>query len=1001
MGNSKYDAGSIKVLKGLEAIRKRPGMYIGGTGANGVYRLFREILDNAVDEYQAGYNKSIYVWWKQDQVWIGDAGRGMPVEKHPEEKISTLTVLFTMTHAGGKFDASAYKTSSGLHGVGIKATNALSDWLEVYTKRKGQWWCQKFERGKPKDVPKKVDISKLPKFLKGANKMSTIIGFSPDTSLMSTKTVNRKRIAEEIEDLSYLCPGLLFKLFLVDEGKKKQWMTKDGIRQFVDEEYTSTYQKSPFYASTKDGRIEVALKWTNQEESEVFSYVNCSFTDEGGTHLNGLNKAASSVLRRYGSELDASDLRAGMCGIIHVRMNDPVYRGQTKNELTNEDIEKEVYQFVKHELDLYFKKHTSVANHIIKRAKILANARNKANVAKQALKEVKIEKKGKKGIMPGKLVEAPNCSPKERELFIVEGESAGGCLVGCTKIPLANGRKVSMKYLEKHRESLKDNPHYTYSVDTETGFVTVGKITDAFKTKKVKILAEVELDNGEVFRCTPDHPLLGRSLEFISAKKSEGKSFLPFSIHENAWRNKYPCLYQPFYKELGIRHQTPVHHIAYIEHVRSIPKEARKSGFNIHHVDGDTRNNYPDNLRLLKISSHVKKHVDRSYLSDLARDQWASEDFRLMHSAKAKEQWRDKEKRAKLISGLRDSWSDPERNEKVSKSLKTYFSNPLNLKKHSDNMRKVMSKGDVQKKVHGPRVERTYRASLAICKAVLSAGLPLEDKHYRAYREQLSSSGSLEARGLQYLSNVRQKYFEGSQSKLLKAIEHWNHKVVRVSKIVLEEPVWVYDLTIERYHNFALSAGIFVHNSVKLARDNKYQEVLPLRGKIPNALRTKPAKFLGNEEISAINTAVGTHVGQKCRVQNCRYNKIMILTDADPDGKHIAALLIAYFGKYMPDVIKAGKLYVVDSPLYRGYSKNKYAFGFSIDEVRKKFPKGATVQITRLKGHGEANPEQVENYALNPKTRKLIQVKWKSDSMEMITQVLGNDTTYRKELLGV
>lgn len=615
MGNSKYDAGSIKVLKGLEAIRKRPGMYIGGTGANGVYRLFREILDNAVDEYQAGYNKSIYVWWKQDQVWIGDAGRGMPVEEHPEEKISTLTVLFTMTHAGGKFDASAYKTSSGLHGVGIKATNALSEWLEVYTKRKGQWWCQKFERGKPKDVPKKVDISKLPKFLKGANKMSTIIGFSPDTSLMSTKTVNRKRIAEEIEDLSYLCPGLLFKLFLVDEGKKKQWMTKDGIRQFVDEEYTSTYQKSPFYASTKDGRIEVALKWTNQEESEVFSYVNCSFTDEGGTHLKGLNKAASSVLRRYGSELDASDLRAGMCGIIHVRMNDPVYRGQTKNELTNEDIEKEVYQFVKRELDLYFKKHTSVANHIIKRAKILANARNKANVAKQALKEVKIEKKGKKGIMPGKLVEAPNCSPKERELFIVEGESAGG--------------------------------------------------------------------------------------------------------------------------------------------------------------------------------------------------------------------------------------------------------------------------------------------------------------------------------------------------------------------------------------------------SVKLARDNKYQEVLPLRGKIPNALRTKPAKFLGNEEISAINTAVGTHVGQKCRVQNCRYNKIMILTDADPDGKHIAALLIAYFGKYMPDVIKAGKLYVVDSPLYRGYNKNKYAFGFSIDEVRKKFPKGATVQITRLKGHGEANPEQVENYALNPKTRKLIQVKWKSDSMEMITQVLGNDTTYRKELLGV
>lgn len=772
MSKNRYDEKSIKGLKGLAAVRKRPGMYVGGTDKGSVYRLFREVLDNSVDEYQAGHNDKVFIWVWDDEIWVGDNGRGIPVKKHPKEKISTLTLALTVLHVGGKFDDKAYQVScftggtklrlldgkkrslkwlsknykdktflvyscdkkgalhpglahsprvtgevdelievtldtgkkerctldhlwrlldgsyckakdlvvgtslmplylykgdddytyispegrryhnhtvvairkikykkpikvyditvekyhnfglasgvfvhnSGLHGVGIKATNALSEWMKVYSKRDGSWYHQEFAKGKPKQ-PKPIK-KRPPKDLPDWKKLSgTIIGFSADTTIMETKKTDITRLKEEVSDLSYLCPKLEFRLYV--EGKlDTTYRSSKGLPEFVDDTFESAYQKKPFYAVSENKEVELSLLWTDQEDPEVFSYVNCSYTSAGGTHLTGLEKASSAVLKRYGSDLEAKDFRAGMCGILHVRMADPHYRGQTKEELSNSETEKKVYAFVKSELDVFFKKHPGVAKTIIKRAKILRKARNQSNLAKQALKMDKLPKKGKIGILPGKLVHAdPRCPSSKRELFIVEGDSAlGSC---------RDGREAS------------------------------------------------------------------------------------------------------------------------------------------------------------------------------------------------------------------------------------------------------------------------------------------------------------------------------------------------------------------------------------------FQEILPLRGKIQNAIRQAPTKFLANKEVDAIRQAVRVGIGQNQKIQNCRYNRIMILTDADPDGKHIASLIITMFSKYMPEVIKAGKLFVVKAPLFVGFYKNKRKFGFTIDKVRKKFPSGAKVQYSRLKGLGESSADEVSEYALYPNTRKLVQVAWRSSTLKDIQDVMGSDVSVRKELLGL
>ena len=1001
MGKNSYDENSIKRLSFPESVRRRPGTYVGGKDKDSVYRLFKEVLDNAIDEYQTGHNDTICIWWWKDKVFVGDNGRGIPVKKHPTEKISTLDVVFTSLHAGGKFDTSSYKIScftgktkirlldgkdrslkwleknyknkkfwvyscgskgalhpglahspritgkvhelievtldngkkerctkehlwklrngsyceaqnlkvgsslmplylkegkdgytyhqpnyltkkqswirgeqlnykvkggyernrkdrayipvhrvlacdmfkeyksgmslhhknrnkkdnrpincdvlskkdhlwehnndegvvenrkisitkynkskrgrkesrknglkygcnnllkyisteehkeekrkfmhtrnslrknqlknvkfkiikhvnnilnqgievteynfdsfkpyrnfpilrtcltyfkdfedmirrakkyitpqdrfkrknnhkvikiriiklkkpikvyditvekyhnfalssgvfvhnSGLNGIGIKATNALSDITEVYTRREDKWYYQKYSRGiKVNDKPK---VSKKPSFLKGVKNINgTIIGFSPDLQIMSTKRVDLPRLLEEVEDISILCPNLRITVYNMEKKKKKVFLSKGGIREYVSEEYSSTFHKSPFYSKSKGDGIEVCLLWTNEEEEEVYSYVNCSYTDEGGTHITGLDKAVSSVLKRYGSDIEPSDLRAGMSGTLHIRMSEPQYQGQTKNKLTNKETEKEVFDFIKSELDIYFKKNVKVAKHIIKRAKILKSARNKASVAKMALKSVTIVSKDKKGILPSKLIEATDCTSKERELFIVEGDSAGKTTV--------LGREA------KFQEVLK----------------LKGKINNAITTKQSKLFAKK-----------------------TKIKKSRGRN-------------------------------------------------------------GE------------------KETVEES-------------------------------------------------------------------------------------------------------------------------------------------------------------------------------------------------------------------------------------------EIHAIVTAVGTHIGQKQKIKNCRYDKIMILADADPDGKHIEALVISFFVRFMSDVIKAGKLYLVKSPLFVGYCNNKRVFGSKMDIIRKKFPKNANIQFSRLKGHGEVNPDEIWDYALNPKTRKLIQVKWKGSIEKTIEEIMGSDSAPRKKLLGI
>lgn len=610
-----YTAESIQVLEDLEHIRLRSGMYIGSQDADGIRHCLKEVFDNSVDEYLAGHASSIEVEIDtQNHVFrVLDDGRGIPVEKHKKTGESTLTTVFTNLQAGGKFEKQAYAVSAGLHGVGLKATNALSEWLLARVWRSGLCYEQRFERGK-----QQAPEPKLNKSLNSRGRSGTEVMFLPDSMIFGDHRIDTARVAQWLEETSYLCPGLKIR-YLIDGSERL--FESGGLCDLVSSRAAGTQAlHAPILIEDKDRKVSTSLLWTESEGENWFSACNASSTPEGGKHVDGVLKAIHETLSPFAKKkaLDAKDLVDGLYAAVQVLVSEPKFKSQTKDRLLNAEVRDEVYSFVYPRLKAFFDQNKKVADKIVSRALELKKARESYKKLRQAIGQATV-KRDARGVLPDKLVEAMHCTPEERELFVVEGDSAGG--------------------------------------------------------------------------------------------------------------------------------------------------------------------------------------------------------------------------------------------------------------------------------------------------------------------------------------------------------------------------------------------------SAKIARDPKYQEVLPLKGKIPNAAQTPPDKLFQNTEISSLIKAIGIGLGPKGKgtdLTNLRVGKVLLLTDADHDGSHIASLVLTLFCTWMPDFVRKGYLYVVDSPLFVGVHRDSRWYAHTLQELEELSGRRASdMQVTRMKGHGEADAASLKYYAMSPASRKLWKISLGPNDQEIILSLMGSDSTARKTLLGL
>lgn len=424
-----YDASNIQILEGLEAVRKRPGMYIGNTGLKGLHHLVYEVVDNSIDEALAGFCKNIDIKINNDgSVTVSDDGRGIPVGIHPSVGIPAVEVALTMLHAGGKFGGEGYKVTGGLHGVGVSVVNALSEWLEVSVNREGYTHSQRYERGKP--------VSEL-KRTKETDKTGTTITFKPDHEIFEDINFNHDTLKTRLRELAFLNRGVSIALTDERDQSENKFMYEGGIVSFVEylnHNKTVIHSNIIYIKGEKNGSfVEAAFQYNDSYNESLFSFANSISTYEGGTHLSGFKSAITRVLNDYSRKggflkqqdqnLSGEDSREGLTAIVNVKLSDPQFEGQTKSKLTNSEMRGLVENITSEGLEAFLEQNPQTAKIIIEKAIIAARAREAARKARELVKRKNVLESM---TLPGKLADCSEKDPALSEIFIVEGDSAGG-----------------------------------------------------------------------------------------------------------------------------------------------------------------------------------------------------------------------------------------------------------------------------------------------------------------------------------------------------------------------------------------------------------------------------------------------------------------------------------------------------------------------------------------------------------------------------------------------
>lgn len=513
-----YSGSEIQVLEGLEAVRKRPGMYIGSTGPRGLHHLVYEVVDNSVDEALAGFCDHIQVIIHQDNsITVVDNGRGIPVDKHPKEKIPTVEVVLTILHAGGKFGGGGYKVSGGLHGVGISVVNALSKRVEVQVRRDGREYAISFERGKTVEKLHEIGTSKH---------NGTTVTFWPDPEVFTETTVyDYQTLQARFREMAFLNKGL--KIELIDERatvapvegeavsyRKEVFKFDNGLIDFVKfiNEGKETLNKPIYFAAdNSDGTVEVAMQWsTSYSTNSVMAFANNINTHEGGTHLEGFKQGLTRTLNEYArtkgllkekdSNLSGDDTREGLAAVISVKLHDPQFEGQTKTKLGNTEIRPLVQNAITQGLAEFLEENPAPARRIVDKASSALKAREAARRAREMTRRKNVLDSF---ALPGKLADCSSKDPTESEIFIVEGDSAGG------SAKQARDRKhqailpLRGKILNVERAGL----HRSLSSDTISSLITaigtnIGADFDPDKARYHRIIIMTDADvDGAHIRC--------------------------------------------------------------------------------------------------------------------------------------------------------------------------------------------------------------------------------------------------------------------------------------------------------------------------------------------------------------------------------------------------------------------------------------------------------------------------------------------------------------------
>ncbi|PSQ38085.1 hypothetical protein BRD13_07810, partial [Halobacteriales archaeon SW_5_70_135] len=654
-GDSEYGAGQIRTLGDLEGVRKRPAMYIGSTGARGLHHLVYEVVDNSIDEALAGYCDEIEVTVHEDgSVSVSDDGRGIPVDTHEEHGRPAVEVIMTVLHAGGKFDNDSYPISGGLHGVGVSVVNALSKWLEVTVKRDGAVWFHRFDHGEPQG-----DIERV-REMRDDEETGTTIHFWPDDEVFELTEYEFDTLASRLRELAFLNPGV--QLAIADERSddRQAFAFEGGIREFV--EYLNE-TRTPLHEDVvyvEDGteveagemQVEVAVQATDELQGSVHAFANNINTREGGTHLTGFKTALTRVVNDYAddqgmlSDLDENltgeDIREGLTAVVSVKHPDPQFEGQTKTKLGNSAV------------------------------------RGKARKAAQKAEQLTRRKSAlESASLPGKLADCQSRDPDESELFIVEGDSAGGCFTGDTEIALASGRSITFEELVGEYDD--GETHYCYTVNDD-GRIDIGRIEHPRVTRENAELVEVTLDDGETVRCTPDHEFMLRDGSYCEAQGLDsGQSLMPLyrktsdTDEDGITIDGYEMVNQPvtndfweFTHLLADRYN--------LEHGRYDDQ----SGDHRHHVDFDKRNNSPENIERLSKEKHLQLH--REHAAETIHTEAVREELReLRQSEEFREKMSERMQQEGTVELLREQakeqWDDEEYQQYMREAWREFYEN--------------------------------------------------------------------------------------------------------------------------------------------------------------------------------------------------------------------------------------------------------------------------------------------------------------------------------------
>ncbi len=1068
---SSYSADQIQVLEGLEPVRKRPGMYIGSTGPRGLHHLVYEVVDNSVDEALAGYCTHVEIDLNADgSVTVTDDGRGIPTDTHPQTGKSALETVMTVLHAGGKFGGGGYKVSGGLHGVGISVVNALSERVEVTVWRDNRVYVQRFERGIPV-----TELKDKPQPSKEA-RTGTSITFKPDLEIFTTNGIEFDYItlAGRLRELAYLNAGVRItftdhrlELLKSNDPKVETYEYKGGIKEYIaymNRDKQPLHEEIIFVQGERNNvQVEVALQWcTDAYTDNLLGFANNIRTVDGGTHLEGLKAVLTRTLNAIARKrnkikenepnLTGEHVREGLTAVISVKVPDPEFEGQTKTKLGNTEVRGIVDSLVGEVLTEYLEFRPGVADTILDKA---IQAFKAAEAARHARELVRRKSVLESSPLPGKLADCSSRDASESEIFIVEGDSAGGCYIGSTLVALADGRNLSLEEIVAEQAIGKE--HFCYTI-RESGNIGIERIINARMTKANAEVIKITLDNGETLICTPDHLHMLRDGSYkaaelltpedslmplhrqISQKNEGGTGLIGYEMIWNPLTDKwiYTHLLADFYN---------------LEH--GVYKSS--DGSDRHHVDFNKLNNNPTNIKRMHREVHLdlhRKHLKktlhrpdvieksrqihqsqefralmsermreeptRQILSEQAKMQWASTVYKAYMTGKWREFYENNEtyrqqNREHLNQTQQNYWNDETNCIAQAQRVRNYYASNPQARETSSVVAKQQWQDEVllawrrektqeqwtpefRAKRHVALQQTYYRKTIAALKQIKIEQGVLDLNAYQAYRLQTRDKSLLK------FDTFCDRYFEGNAALAYEAVANYNHRVVAIEH--LEERIDVYDIEVPHTHNFALASGVFVHNSAKQGRDRGFQAILPLRGKILNIEKTDDAKIYKNTEIQALITALGLGVkGDEFDASQLRYHRICLMTDADVDGAHIRTLLLTFFYRYQRSLIEEGYIYIACPPLYKVERGRNHYYCYSEREltnlVQNEFPSNANYTMQRFKGLGEMMPQQLWETTMNPETRTLKQVEIQdaAEADRIFTILMGDRVAPRREFI--